>query len=176
MTICCTCMVQGGGLSTGKGGCTINTRGRLDCATLFVLHGGRRRESCSRACCTARCRAGGEPMAGMAAAEAAPWQVVLSWGEMWIEEAQKSGSDRQSAGHPLGALRCVARQCAKNRLVTYQLKGILFRSTHAPCYLVTGRVWSRDLVPRGARERTSHRPSRPRDPSPNRALHGLRSS
>ena len=47
VTICCTCMVQGGGLSTGKGGFTINTRGRLDCATLFVLHGGRRHESCS---------------------------------------------------------------------------------------------------------------------------------
>ena len=47
MTICCTCMVQGGGLSTGKSGCTINTRGRLDCATLFVLHGGRRGRSCS---------------------------------------------------------------------------------------------------------------------------------
>ena len=66
-------------------------------------------------------------MAGMAAAEAAPWLVVLSWGEMWMEEAQKSGSDRQPAGHPLGALRCVARQCAKFRLVTYQLKGILCR-------------------------------------------------
>ena len=79
-------------------------------------------------------------MAGMAVAEAAPWLVVLSWGEMWMEEAQKSGSDRQPAGHPLGALRCVARQCAKNRLVTYQLKGILFRSTHAPCCPVTGRV------------------------------------
>ena len=79
-------------------------------------------------------------MAGMAAAEAAPWLVVLSWGEMWMEEAQKSGSDRQPAGHPLGALRCVARQCAKNRLVTYQLKGIIFRSTHAPCCQVTGRV------------------------------------
>ena len=79
-------------------------------------------------------------MAGMAAAEAAPWLVVLSWGEMWMEEAQKSGSDRQPAGHPLGALRCVARQCAKNRLVTYQLKGTLFRSTHAPCCPVTGRV------------------------------------
>jgi hypothetical protein len=26
---------------------TINTRGRLDFATFFVLHGGRRRESCS---------------------------------------------------------------------------------------------------------------------------------
>ena len=36
-------------------------------------------------------------MAGMAAAEAALWQVVLSWGEMWMEEAQKSGSDRQPA-------------------------------------------------------------------------------
>ena len=47
VTIGCTCMVQGGELSTGKGSCTINTRGILDCATLFVLHGGRRRESCS---------------------------------------------------------------------------------------------------------------------------------
>ena len=47
VTIGCTCMMQGGELSTEKGGCTINTRGRLDCATLFVLHGGRRRESCS---------------------------------------------------------------------------------------------------------------------------------
>ena len=47
VTICCTCMVQSGELSTGKGGCTINTRVRLDCATLFVLHGDRRRESCS---------------------------------------------------------------------------------------------------------------------------------
>ena len=79
-------------------------------------------------------------MAGMAAAEAAPWLVVLSWGEMWMEEAQKSGSARQPAGHPLGALRCVARQCARNRLVTYQLKGTLFRSTHAPCCPVTERV------------------------------------
>ena len=61
-------------------------------------------------------------------------------GEMWIEEAQKCGSARLPAGHPLGALRCVARQCAKNRLVTYQLKGALFRSTHAPCCPVTGRV------------------------------------
>ena len=43
-------------------------------------------------------------MAGMAAAEAAPWQVVLGWGEMWMDEVQKSGSDRQPAGHPLGAL------------------------------------------------------------------------
>ena len=159
VTICCTCMVQGGGLSTGKGCCTINTRGRLDCATLFMLHGGRRRESCSRACCTARCRAGGEPMAGMAAAEAAPWLVVLSWGEMWMEEAQKSGSDRQPAGHPLGALRCVARQCAKNRLVTYQLKGSPFRSTYAPCCPVMGRLWSRDLVPRGTRAGTSVHPT-----------------
>ena len=58
-------------------------------------------------------------MAGMAAAEAAPWLVVLSWGEMWMEEAQKSHC--QPAGHPLRALRCVARQCAKIRLVTYQL-------------------------------------------------------
>lgn len=32
-------MVQGGGLSTGKGCCTINTRGRLDCATSFVVRG-----------------------------------------------------------------------------------------------------------------------------------------
>ena len=47
VTICCTCMVQSGELSTGKGGCTINTRGRLDFATIFVLHGGRRHESCS---------------------------------------------------------------------------------------------------------------------------------
>jgi hypothetical protein len=47
VTICCTCMVQSGGLSIGKGDCTINTRGRLDFATFFVLHGGRRRESCS---------------------------------------------------------------------------------------------------------------------------------
>ena len=101
-------------------------------------------------------------MAGMAAAEAAPWLVVLSWGGMWMEEAQKSGSDRQPAGRPLGALRCVARQCAKNRLVTYQLKGILFRRTHAPCYLVAGRVWSRDLVPRGARERTTQATPTPR--------------
>ena len=46
MTICSTFMVQGGGLSTGKSGFTINTRGRLDCAT-FVLHGGRRRGSSS---------------------------------------------------------------------------------------------------------------------------------
>ncbi len=112
MTICCTCMVQGGGVSTGNGGCTINT---LDCATLFVLHGGRRYESCSRASSTAMCRAGGEPMARMAAAEAAPWLVVLSWGEMWMEEAQKSGSDRQPAGHPLGALIevCSASVCKK---------------------------------------------------------------
>ena len=53
-------------------------------------------------------------MAGMAAAEAAPWLVVLSWGEMWMEEAQKSGSDRQPAGHPLGALTlevCSASVC-----------------------------------------------------------------
>ena len=47
VTICCTCMVQSGGLSIGKGDCTINTRGRLDFATFFVLQGGRRRESCS---------------------------------------------------------------------------------------------------------------------------------
>ena len=40
-------MVQSGGLSIGKGDCTIKTRGRLDFATFFVLHGGRRRESCS---------------------------------------------------------------------------------------------------------------------------------
>ena len=79
-------------------------------------------------------------MARMAAAEAAPWLVVLSWGGMWMEEAQKSGSDRQPAGRPLGALRCVARQCAKNRLVTYKLKGAFFRSTHVPCCPVTGRV------------------------------------
>ena len=63
-------------------------------------------------------------MAGMAATEAAPWQVVLSWDEMWMGEAQKSGSDRQPAVHLLGALRCAARQCAKFRLVTYQFKGI----------------------------------------------------
>ena len=98
-------------------------------------------------------------MAGMAAAEAAPWLVVLSWGEMWMEEAQKSGSDRQPAGHPLGALRCVARQCAKNRLVTYQLKGSPFRSTYAPCCPVMGRLWSRDLVPRGTRAGTSVHPT-----------------
>ena len=47
MTIGCTCMVQGGELFTLKGSCTIITRGRLDCATLFVLHSGRRHESCS---------------------------------------------------------------------------------------------------------------------------------
>ena len=63
-------------------------------------------------------------MAGMAAAEAAPWQVVLSWDEMWMGEAQKSGSDRQPAVHLLGALRCAARQCAKFRLVIYQIKGL----------------------------------------------------
>ena len=40
-------MVQGGGLSTGKSGFTINTRGRLDCATFFVLHGGHHRGSSS---------------------------------------------------------------------------------------------------------------------------------
>ena len=56
----------------------------------------------------------------------------------------------------------IARQCAKNSLMTYQLKGTFFCSTHAPCCPVTGMVWSRDLVPRGARARTSHRPSRPR--------------
>ena len=98
-------------------------------------------------------------------------------GEMWIEEAQKSGSARQPAGHSLCALRCVARQCAKNRLVTYQLKGSPFRSTYAPCCPVMGRLWSRDLVPRGTRAGTSVHPTNPdRDPSPNRALHGLRSS
>ena len=43
-------------------------------------------------------------------------------------------------GAPIGRLECIARQCAKNRLVTYQLKGTLFRSTHAPCCPVTGRV------------------------------------
>ena len=55
-------------------------------------------------------------MAGMAAAEAAPWLVVLSWGEMWMEEAQKSGSDRQPAGGwaPIGRLEvCSASVCKK---------------------------------------------------------------
>ena len=88
-------------------------------------------------------------------------------GEIWIEEAQKSGSGRQPAGHPLGALRCVARQCAKNRLVTYQLKGTPFRSTYAPCGPVMGRLWSRELVPRGTRARVRGpqsilHPTRPR--------------
>ena len=46
VTICCTCMVQSGELSTGKGGCTINTRS-ISRLSSFVLHGGRRRESCS---------------------------------------------------------------------------------------------------------------------------------
>ena len=111
---------------------------------------------------TARCRAGGEPMAGNAAADAALRLAVLRRGKMWTEEARKSESDLPPVGHPLGPCECVARQCAKTRLVTYQLKCTLFRSTYAPCCPVTGRVWSRDLVPRGARARTSHRPSRPR--------------
>ncbi len=43
-------------------------------------------------------------MAGNAAADAALRLAVLRRGKMWTEEAQKSGSDRQPAGHPLGAL------------------------------------------------------------------------
>ena len=144
VTIGCTCMVQCGELVQScqqERAAAPSTRAAdsiarpYSCCTVVVAA-----RAAAVACCTARCRAGGEPMAGMAAAEAASWLVVLSWGEMWMEEAQKSGSDRQPAGHPLGALRCVARQCAKNRLVTYQLKGIFFRSTHAPFCPVTGRV------------------------------------
>ena len=52
-------------------------------------------------------------MAGMAAAEAAPWQVVLSWDGMWMGEAQKSGSARQPAA-PIGRLEvCSASVCEK---------------------------------------------------------------
>jgi hypothetical protein len=38
--------------------CTFNTRGRLDVATFFVLHRGRRHESCCKACCAAKYQAG----------------------------------------------------------------------------------------------------------------------
>ena len=86
-------------------------------------------------------------------------------------EKLKSLDQTASPRHLLGALRCVARRCAKNRAVTYQLKGILFRSTHAPCCPVTGRVCNGHLVPRDTRADLIALPS-----PPNRALHGLRSS
>ena len=37
----------------------------------------------------------------------------------------------EAVGHPLGPCECVVRQCAKNRLVTYQLKGLANR-TYVP--------------------------------------------
>ena len=41
-------MVQDGGWSTEKGSCTFNTRGKTRVSDLlFVMHGGRRHESCS---------------------------------------------------------------------------------------------------------------------------------
>ena len=39
--------------------------------------------------------------------------------------------------------------------MTYQLKCTLFCSTHEPCCPVTGRVWSRTIVPRGTVPGTS---------------------
>ena len=48
VTIGCTCMVQGGGWSLREGSFTVNTRGRLDCATFFFTAAcGPRHESCS---------------------------------------------------------------------------------------------------------------------------------
>ena len=61
-------------------------------------------KTCSMASSTARCRAGGEPMAGNAAADAALRLAVLRRGKMWTEEARKSELDLPPMGHPLGAL------------------------------------------------------------------------
>ena len=66
-------------------------------------------------------------MAGNAAADAALRLAVLRRGKMWTEEARKSELDLLPVGHPLGPCECVARQCAKTRLVTYQLNP--FRAT-----------------------------------------------
>ena len=81
---------------------------------------------------TARCRAGGEPMAGMAEAEAAQWLVVRLRGVLYTAEAHSSGVGHKPGWRPQRAPECtVARQCAKNRLVTYQLKGLANR-TYVP--------------------------------------------
>ena len=57
-------------------------------------------------------------MAGKAAAGAALWLVMLSWGEIWKEEARKSGSDRPPAGQPLIGRLEVWRPCTRARTCT----------------------------------------------------------
>ena len=63
-------------------------------------------------------------MAGMAAAEAAPWLVVRLRGVLCTVEAHSSRVGHWPAWRPYSGLLVCARQCAKFRLVTYQLKGL----------------------------------------------------
>ncbi len=117
-------------------------------------------------------------MAGMAAAEAAPWLVVRLRGVLCTAEAHSSRVGHWPAWRPYSGLLVCARQCAKFRLVTYQLKGLDNR-TYVPRMISrkeneaarrsqavkcsVGRTWDCDEVSTGASRdevAVSHPPSR----------------
>ena len=97
-------MVQDGGWSTGKRSCTYNTRGKTRLSDLLRDARWSAPRELQQRSSAARRRAGGEPMAGVAAAEAAPLQVVSLRGGIYAAEAHSSrkGHIGLRGGHTAG--------------------------------------------------------------------------